>query len=75
MAYPETSISWEKAEEAIKRKREKERQEIKRPLSILEARLDSRLEDKHIIMADGGCGQITNRAYPVYFKHVLLRIL
>lgn len=70
MAYPETSISWERAEEAIKRKREKERQEIKRPLSILEARL----EDKHI-MAHGGCGQITNRAYPVYFKHVLLRIL
>ena len=73
MAYPEASMSWERAEEeeeAIKRNREKEkkeRQEIKRPLSIR--------EDEHIIMAVGGCGQITNHAYSVYFKHVLVRIL
>ena len=74
MAYPEASMSWERAEEeeeeAIKRNREKEkkeRQEIKRLLSIT--------EDKHIIMAVGGCGQITNHAYSVYFNHVPLRIL
>ena len=74
MAYPEASMSWERAEEAIKRnreKKEKERQEIKRLLSIRE---DSR-EDKHIIMAAGGCGQIANHAYSVYFNHVSHRIL
>ena len=74
MAYPEASMSWERAEEAIKRNREKEKKE-RHLLSIREDLGEDKHILEHIIMADGGCGQITNHAYSVYFEHVPLRIL